>query len=60
MKKLALKLDDLRVDSFHASSSQPSLRGTVLAQENFSFDPCQNTGGSCMSWCLPEPTSYNN
>gem|GEM_PF-4577168 len=60
MKKLALKLDDLSVDSFHASSpSQPSLRGTVMAQENISFDPCMDTGHSCMSWCLPMPT-YGN
>jgi hypothetical protein len=60
MKKLALKLDDLRVDSFHASSSQPSPRGTVQAQENPSFEPCYDTGHSCMSWCVPEPTGAAN
>ncbi len=56
MKKLALKLDDLRVDTFHASSPEPSSRGTVQAQEDTFFWPCQTgTCKSCDLNCLNEP-----
>jgi hypothetical protein len=48
--KLKLNLDDLSVESFHASASQ-ALDGTVVAHETGQWDV--SCGGSCADTCDP-------
>jgi hypothetical protein len=58
MKKLALKLESLSVESFNTSADAESPRGTVQAAEDTFFLPCQASGGgtchigwSCWGGC---------
>ena len=56
MKKIALKLEELCVETFQTSSSERSRRGTVEAHEDTFFWPCQTgTCQSCDLYCLPKP-----
>ena len=48
MKKLALRLDELRVDSFDTSFTQPDRRGTVRGRDSYTWDE----GPMC--WTLQE------
>lgn len=49
MKKLSMKLDDLRVDSFTTAAETSARRGTVRAHLNASFSQCYviSDGGGC-------------
>lgn len=56
MRKLALKIDDLTVETFHVGS-ESSRSGTVIAAEFNSFEPCTQVhctqvGVTCYS-CAP-------
>lgn len=56
MKKLTLKLDELRVDSFDTSSTQPDRHGTVIGRESEEastdyYDPCQSGGAYSACHC---------
>jgi hypothetical protein len=58
MKKLAMKLDDLSVETFHTAEVKREDKGTVKAQEDTFFWPCQTgTCQSCDLYCLPGPVS---
>lgn len=49
MKKLSMKLDDLKVDSFTTGAQASALRGTVRGNLNASFSQCYviSDGGGC-------------
>jgi hypothetical protein len=56
MKKMALKPEELCVETFQTSSDEQSRRGTVKAHEDTFFWPCQTgTCKSCDLRCLPSP-----
>ena len=47
VKKLTMKLDDLRVDSFITAPETRVRRGTVQAHLNASFSQCYEVSGMC-------------
>lgn len=51
MKKLALKLEELRVESYDTSSSEPDTRGTVHGHNSLN--------GTCHQTCLTCQVSCN-
>ncbi|HYW12394.1 MAG TPA: hypothetical protein VE871_10555 [Longimicrobium sp.] len=51
MKKLALQIDSLRVDSFPVDAAVAGLRGTVQGAAH------DTNYHSCMSFCVPDPVS---
>jgi hypothetical protein len=51
MKKLALKLDDLQVETFDPSSTKPEVRGTVEGHESLN--------GTCGQSCYTCQVSCN-
>jgi len=57
MKKLTLKLDELRVESFSTSPAmQPRHEGTVKAHADTSGPGCVDTRNGCTfnpTWCAP-------
>lgn len=57
MKKLALKLDELRVDSFATESKQLDLRGTVEGHNSLN-GTCPFTCYTCQASC-PGSCAYS-
>jgi hypothetical protein len=49
MKKLQLNLDDLSVDSFHASGEDAGGRGTVHGRNDSVFVACDDTNDVCVA-----------
>lgn len=57
MKKIALNIETLSVESFVASSAMEQDRGTVQANMNTLNDNCYSKVGSCLrTACCPDTT----